>query len=194
MTPAFGRSPGPGRGRPQSAIENPALAGGVEQPWSGRPDGTGQPETRLAGLPCSEQHVAGQRTADLKVFSSATVYGRNKPLADIDQLTGLGVAQPQAVADCSPAPVHELERYMRCKDCSAVRRYAFKRSQLIALRPSKITVESPPSEMWRAIATRACAGSRSLSIYGYSEVAIRNPSRHSCVAPLDDYCSKARCA
>ena len=103
VTPAFGRSPGPGRGRPQSAIENPALAGGVEQPWSGRPDGTGQPETRLAGLPCSEQHVAGQRTADLKVFSSATVYGRNKPLADIDQLTGLGVAQPQAVADCSPA-------------------------------------------------------------------------------------------
>jgi hypothetical protein len=45
-------------------------------------------------------------------------------------------------------PVHELERYMRCKDCSAVRRYAFKRSQLIALRPSKITADAPPSEMW----------------------------------------------
>jgi hypothetical protein len=29
-------------------------------------------------------------------------------------------------------PVHELERYMACKDCSAVRGYAFKRSQLIA--------------------------------------------------------------
>ena len=25
-------------------------------------------------------------------------------------------------------PVHELERYMRCKDCSAVRGYAYKRS------------------------------------------------------------------
>ena len=45
-------------------------------------------------------------------------------------------------------PVHELERYMRCKECSAVRRYAFKRSQLIALRPNKITADAPPSEMW----------------------------------------------
>ena len=25
-------------------------------------------------------------------------------------------------------PVHELERYMRCKECPAVRRYAFKRA------------------------------------------------------------------
>ena len=45
--------------------------------------------------------------------------------------------------------VHELERYMRCRECSAVRRYAFKRSQLIALRPNKITAETPPSELWR---------------------------------------------
>jgi hypothetical protein len=45
-------------------------------------------------------------------------------------------------------PIHELERYMRCKECSAVRRYAFKRSQLIALRPNKITAEGPASEMW----------------------------------------------
>ena len=34
-------------------------------------------------------------------------------------------------------PVHELERYMRCKDCSQVRGYPFKRSHLVALRPSK---------------------------------------------------------
>jgi hypothetical protein len=33
-------------------------------------------------------------------------------------------------------PEHELER-MRRKDCSALRRCAFKRSQLIALRPNK---------------------------------------------------------
>ena len=45
-------------------------------------------------------------------------------------------------------PVHELERYLRCKECSAVRRYAFKRSQLIALRPTKITADAPASEMW----------------------------------------------
>ena len=31
-------------------------------------------------------------------------------------------------------PIHELERYMRCKDCSQVRGYPFKRSHLVALR------------------------------------------------------------
>jgi len=30
-------------------------------------------------------------------------------------------------------PIHELERYMRCKDCSQVRGYAYKRSHLVAL-------------------------------------------------------------
>jgi hypothetical protein len=36
-------------------------------------------------------------------------------------------------------PIHELERYMRCKDCSQVRRYPYKRSCLVALRPNKIS-------------------------------------------------------
>jgi hypothetical protein len=36
-------------------------------------------------------------------------------------------------------PIHELERYMRCKDCSQVRGYAYKRSHLVALRPTKIS-------------------------------------------------------
>lgn len=45
-------------------------------------------------------------------------------------------------------PVHELERYMRCKDCSAVRRYPYKRSHLVALRSSKISVDDPPSVWW----------------------------------------------
>ena len=31
-------------------------------------------------------------------------------------------------------PVHELERYMRCKDCSHVRGHPYKRSHLVALR------------------------------------------------------------
>ena len=45
-------------------------------------------------------------------------------------------------------PVHELERYMRCKDCSQVRGYAYKRSHLVALRPTKITANDPPSTWW----------------------------------------------
>ena len=45
-------------------------------------------------------------------------------------------------------PVHELERYMRCKDCSQVRGYAYKRSHLVALRATKITASDPPSTWW----------------------------------------------
>jgi hypothetical protein len=45
-------------------------------------------------------------------------------------------------------PIHELERYMRCKDCSEVRGYAYKRSHLIALRITKISASDPPSHWW----------------------------------------------
>ena len=45
-------------------------------------------------------------------------------------------------------PVHELERYIRCKDCSEVRGYPHKRSHLVALRATKITADSPPSTWW----------------------------------------------
>ena len=45
-------------------------------------------------------------------------------------------------------PVHELERYMRCKDCSQVRGYPFKRSHLVALRATKISTSDPPSTWW----------------------------------------------
>jgi hypothetical protein len=44
--------------------------------------------------------------------------------------------------------IHELERYMRCKDCSQVRGYAFKRSHLVALRHRKISGRDPPSTWW----------------------------------------------
>jgi hypothetical protein len=45
-------------------------------------------------------------------------------------------------------PIHELERYMRCKDCSEVRGYPYKRSHLVALRPTKISANDPPSTWW----------------------------------------------
>jgi hypothetical protein len=45
-------------------------------------------------------------------------------------------------------PVHELERYMRCRDCSEVRGYPYKRSHLVALRATKITASDPPSTWW----------------------------------------------
>ena len=45
-------------------------------------------------------------------------------------------------------PIHELERYMRCKDCSEIRGYPYKRSHLVALRPTKISANDPPSTWW----------------------------------------------
>ena len=45
-------------------------------------------------------------------------------------------------------PVHELERYMRCRQCSEVRGYPYKRSHLVALRPNKISASDPPSTWW----------------------------------------------
>jgi hypothetical protein len=35
-------------------------------------------------------------------------------------------------------PIHELERYMRCKNCSELQGRPLKRSHLVALRPTKI--------------------------------------------------------
>src|SRR5256885_2337872 len=45
-------------------------------------------------------------------------------------------------------PVHELERYMRCKDCSRLQGRPYKRSHLVALRPTKISASDPPSTWW----------------------------------------------
>ncbi|MGJ4973446.1 hypothetical protein ACQR1N_33050 [Bradyrhizobium sp. HKCCYLRH1073] len=45
-------------------------------------------------------------------------------------------------------PIHELERYMRCKDCSQLRGYPYKRSVLVALRETKISAAHPPSIRW----------------------------------------------
>jgi hypothetical protein len=44
-------------------------------------------------------------------------------------------------------PIHELERYMRCKECSRLQGRPFKRS-LIALRQTKISADDPPSTWW----------------------------------------------
>jgi hypothetical protein len=47
-------------------------------------------------------------------------------------------------------PIHELERYMRCKDCSQLRGHPYKRSHLVALRTTKISASDPPSTWWPA--------------------------------------------
>lgn len=42
-------------------------------------------------------------------------------------------------------PIHELGRWMRCKDCSKVRGFPYKRGHLVALRSTKISASDPPS-------------------------------------------------
>jgi hypothetical protein len=53
-----------------------------------------------------------------------------------------GVRRPKTT------PIHELERYMRCKGCPALRGYSYKRSELVALRTAKIPASDPPSTWW----------------------------------------------
>ena len=45
-------------------------------------------------------------------------------------------------------PVHELERYMRCKDCSRLQGRPYKRSHLVTLRPTKISASDSASTWW----------------------------------------------
>ena len=45
-------------------------------------------------------------------------------------------------------PIHELERYMRCKDCSRLQGRPYKRSHLVALRQAKISAGDPASTWW----------------------------------------------
>ncbi len=45
-------------------------------------------------------------------------------------------------------PIHELERYTRCEDCSRVRGYPYKRGHLVALRATKISASDPRSTWW----------------------------------------------
>lgn len=45
-------------------------------------------------------------------------------------------------------PIHELERYMRCRQCSELQGFAYKRSHLVALRTTRISAGSQRSEWW----------------------------------------------
>ena len=53
-------------------------------------------------------------------------------------------------------PVHELERYMRCKDCSQVRGYPYKRSHLVALRTTQDHGERSAVDVVAGRAVRCC--------------------------------------
>ncbi|MBI5264846.1 MAG: hypothetical protein HY852_23875 [Bradyrhizobium sp.] len=45
-------------------------------------------------------------------------------------------------------PIHELERYMRCRPCSELSGFPYKRSHLVALRTSRISASDPRADWW----------------------------------------------
>jgi hypothetical protein len=55
---------------------------------------------------------------------------------------------PNLVRRPKKTPIHELERYMRCRDCPQLRGYPHRRSHLVALRTTKISASEPPSTWW----------------------------------------------
>src|SRR5712664_3644817 len=80
---------------------------------------------------------------------------------------------------------------MRCKDCSQVRGYAYKRSHLVALRQRRISASDPPSTWWLGerlthvkrctVETTVCAQSRlrlglSRDVAWYNMIILQYPS------------------
>ena len=120
-------SPGSGRaGDGSTQGRRPTGRRGVEQAHA-RLSGTAQPSPALG-----DALNAGYRYLEVRCLGCDT----HQPVAlDI-------VRRPKAT------PIHELERYMRCKYCSEVRGYPFKRSHLVALRATIITASDPPSTWW----------------------------------------------
>ena len=77
-------------------------------------------------------------------------------------------------ARVATTPVHELERYMRYKDCSEVRGYPYKRSHLVALSATKISASDPPRRGRRARGQRARLEYITDRPFAVPEVAARN--------------------
>lgn len=86
-------------------------------------------DARTALLPGSEQQIASQLR---------NIYGDQGWQA---QMTTLRM--PKATT-----PIHELERRMRCKPCSEMRGYSYKRASLVALRCTPISADKPASYWW----------------------------------------------
>ena len=60
---------------------------------------------------------------------------------------------------------------MRCKDCSEVRGYPYKRSHLVALRVGKITASDPPSTWWPRMTVKGDKHGVAIeSIYGIKKM------------------------
>jgi type I restriction enzyme R subunit len=99
------------------------------------------PKLQEAGWDNEPHSIAEQRTiTDGRVVPVGKGFIR-KPPKRVDYLLRYARDFPLAVLEAK-------ERYMRCKDCSQVRGYPYKRSHLVALRPTKISALDPPSTWW----------------------------------------------
>jgi hypothetical protein len=86
----------------------------------------------VANRPDRYRRLAGYLYLEVRCFG-----------CDTNQTVALDIVRrPKTTA------IDELERYMRCKVCSQVRGYPYKRSHLVALRHTKISASNPPSYWW----------------------------------------------
>lgn len=115
--------------------------------------------SRQAGLRRVERSDAWlQGTRSAVADAGGCLECRIRLPCDTHRTVALGIVRrPKAT------PIHELERYMRCKDCSQVRGYPYKRGHLVALRPTKISALDPPSTWWPVSANLYRANQRGLS-------------------------------
>jgi hypothetical protein len=111
--------------------------GSTQRSRPARRRGLEQAHARLPGAGAAVSR-AGRR------FNAGFGYLEVKCLGcNTHQTVALGIVRrPKAT------PIHELERYMRCKDCSRLQGRPYKRSHLIALRATKITASDPASTWW----------------------------------------------
>jgi hypothetical protein len=110
----------------------------LEKKRIGSPAKLGMTECSATGAPAQPSPALGDALNAGYCYLEVRCLG-----CDTHQTVALNIVRrPKAT------PIHELERYMRCKDCSQVRGHPYKRSHLVALRPIKISALDPPSTWW----------------------------------------------
>jgi len=106
----------------------------------------GSRQARLRGLEPTHVRLQGTRST----FSLGDALNAGYRYLE-DRCLGCDAHQAVAldiVRRLKATHIHELERHMRCRDCSRLRGYPHKRSHVVALRPTKISATDPPSTGW----------------------------------------------
>jgi hypothetical protein len=106
---------------------------------------------RISGARKSMVAVAGKGDASVPLCPVPTEFDRATKCEKSARVGVVNTHQTVAleiVRRPKATPVHELGRYMPCRNCSRLQGRPYKRSHLVALRPTMISADDPPST-WR---------------------------------------------